>query len=233
MSGLLVSFEGGEGAGKSTQIARLSAWLQEQGQPACVTRQPGGSVYGQRIRELILTPSAELAPGSQEVLSPRAELLLYLADRAHHVDAIIRPALAAGKVVLCDRYADSTLAYQGYGRGLDLDELRRLNASATGGLMPQLTIWFDLSPSAGRARIASRAALDRLEQESHAFHERVHAGYAALAAAEPERWHRLNAAESEETLQQHLRQLLLTRLAIQPEPDDRADFPTPTHANPR
>lgn len=191
MSGLFISFEGGEGAGKSTQIAALENWLRSLGHQVLVTRQPGGTAYGKRIRELILTPN------DQETLSARAELFLYLADRAHHVDTVIRPALEAGRIVLCDRYADSTLAYQGYGRQLDLAELKTLNALATNRLQPRLTIWFDIEPQAGRERILGRASLDRLETESLAFHQRVREGYAALAQQEPERWLRLDAAQSE------------------------------------
>lgn len=186
--GLFISFEGGEGAGKSTQIERLAAWLEAQGQQVVLTRQPGGTSYGQRIRKLILTPQ------SGEQLSARAELFLYLADRAQHVDSVIRPALAAGQVVICDRYTDSTLAYQGYGRQLDLDDLRELNLKATAGLIPDLTFWLDLNPLEGQARIQKRAALDRLELEQASFHERVYAGYQAMAQQEPQRWARIPAS---------------------------------------
>lgn len=185
---MFLSFEGGEGAGKSTQIQALSAWLREQGQQVLVTRQPGGTEYGQRIRHLIL----EHHP--TELLSPRAELFLYLADRAHHVDTVIRPALAAGQIVICDRYADSTLAYQGYARGLDLAELKTLNQLATGGLQPDVTFWLDLDPVLGHERLGDRPGKDRLESEALAFHEKVRAGYAALAAEAPARWQRIDAS---------------------------------------
>lgn len=187
---MFLSFEGGEGAGKSTQIQALSAWLQAEGKPVLVTRQPGGTNYGQRIRHLILDHHPS------EVLSPRAELFLYLADRAHHVDTVIRPALAAGQIVLCDRYADSTLAYQGYGRGLDLKELTTLNHLATGGLQPDLTFWLDLDPALGQERIGERPGKDRLESEALAFHQQVRQGYAALAAEQPQRWQRIDASLS-------------------------------------
>lgn len=187
---MFLSFEGGEGAGKSTQIQSLLVWLQAQGHTVLVTRQPGGTDYGQRIRHLILDHHPS------ELLSPRAELFLYLADRAHHVDTVIRPALAAGQIVICDRYADSTLAYQGFGRGLDLNELKTLNHLATGGLQPDLTFWLDLDPALGHARIGDRPGKDRLESEALAFHQKVRSGYAALAAEEPLRWQRVDASLS-------------------------------------
>jgi dTMP kinase len=188
--GYFFSFEGGEGAGKSTQIAALAEWLRGEGYPILLTREPGGSAHGKRIRTMILEHHPD------EVLSPRAELFLYLADRAHHVETIIRPALEQGKTVLCDRYTDSTLAYQGYGRGLDLNELRALNQAATGGLQPDLTLWLDLDPVIGQTRIGSRTNTDRLERENLAFHQRVRNGYRALSAAEPERWCRIEADEA-------------------------------------
>ncbi|PIQ28503.1 dTMP kinase [bacterium (Candidatus Blackallbacteria) CG17_big_fil_post_rev_8_21_14_2_50_48_46] len=200
--GLFFSFEGGEGAGKSTQIERLAAWLRGQGRTVLMTRQPGGSDYGRRIRSLIL----EHHP--HEVLAPRAELFLYLADRAHHVDSVIRPALERGEVVLCDRYADSTLAYQGYARGLDLAELTTLNRIATGGLQPVQTFWLDLDPVLGHERIGVRASKDRLESEALEFHQRVRAGYAALAEAEPQRWCRIDASGTLDTVYDSLQSQL-------------------------
>lgn len=194
-SGVFVTFEGGEGAGKSTQIQLLAEGLQQAGYEVLLTRQPGGTGYGKRIRDLIL------APAEEEVLSPRAELFLYLADRAHHVDYLVRPALQAGKVVICDRYTDSTLAYQGYGRGLDLEQLQMLNEAATGHLSPQLTFWLDLDPELGRQRIASRGVLDRLESEALHFHQAVQAGYAHLAAQTPQRWFKVDARASVSDIQ--------------------------------
>ena len=200
--GLFISFEGGEGAGKSTQIARLTEKLLEQSLSVLVTRQPGGTDYGRRIRELILTPHAS------EDLSSRAELFLYLADRAHHVDTVIRPALEAGQIVLCDRYTDSTLAYQGYGRQLDIDRLQALNDEATNGLKPDLTFWLDLEPEEGRLRAGARGELDRLEAEAQSFHERVRAGYRQLAQAEPERWRYIDAAGNVEDVSQKIENAL-------------------------
>ena len=207
-AGLFISFEGGEGAGKSTQLGRICKWLEAHGRDVVLTRQPGGTGYGKRIRKLILAPNPE------EQLSARAELFLYLADRAQHVDTVIRPALKAGQIVLCDRYSDSTLAYQGYGRGLDIDELNTLNGLATGQLNPDLTIWLDIDPAAGRERILGRQALDRLEAESLAFHARIRAGYAAMAAAEPQRWRRLDALASEELLFEQIQAVLNDRLPL-------------------
>ena len=193
--GLLITFEGGEGAGKSTQIQLLAEGLQAHGHEVVLTRQPGGTTYGKRIRDLILEPAQE------ETLSSRAELFLYLADRAHHVEYLVGPALSAGKIVICDRYTDSTLAYQGYGRGLDLDQLHMLNAAATDHLVPDLTFWLDLDPRLGRERIAGRGTLDRLESEDLSFHEAVRAGYAALAAQDPERWIQVDARQSVAAIQ--------------------------------
>lgn len=207
MSGRLISFEGGEGAGKSTQVQRVCQWLEADGHAVLVTRQPGGTGYGQRIRQLIL------APNSEESLSAKAELFLYLADRAHHVDTVIQPALAAGKIVLCDRYTDSTLAYQGYGRGLDLNELKTLNHLATTGLEPDLTLWLDIAPALGRERILGRQSLDRLEAESLAFHERVRAGYTSLAQEQPKRWRQLNANQSEDQIFENIQALLSQHFA--------------------
>jgi len=200
--GKLWTFEGGEGSGKSTQVAYLAEQLRQAGYPVLTTRQPGGTVHGQRIRELILTPFAD------DTLSQRAELFLYLADRAHHVDTVIRPALAQGQLVLCDRYTDSTLAYQGYGRGLNLQELKLLNQLATGGLQPDLVIWLDLPVEQGQTRIQARAERDRLEAEALAFHQRVHSGYAALAAENPEHWLHIDAQAAVERVSQVLWQAI-------------------------
>lgn len=202
MNGYFISFEGGEGAGKSTQISYLNEFLTRQGHAVLVTRQPGGTLYGKKIRELILSPD------EHESLSARAELFLYLADRAHHVDTVIRPALEQGQIVICDRYADSTLAYQGYGRQLDLTELKTLNQLATSGLQPALTIWLDIEPMAGRERILGRQALDRLEQEAMSFHHRVREGYLDLSRQEPARWRRLDASQSEAELQSQIQDLV-------------------------
>jgi dTMP kinase len=178
MTGLFVAFEGGEGVGKSTQIALAAGWLRGLGHGVVETREPGGTSLGRELRRLVLDPAGQI--------TPRAEALLYAADRAQHVDTVIRPALEEGKVVLTDRYVDSTLAYQGAGRGLD--DTRTLTAWATGGLLPDLTVLLDLDPRIGLQRAGARAAPDRLEAASLAFHQAVRDGFRALAAQVPERY---------------------------------------------
>jgi dTMP kinase len=179
---LFVTFEGIEGSGKSTHLRQLAGVLRDDGRDVVETREPGGTVLGQALRDLLLAPST--AP-----LEPTAELLLYCADRAQHVAEVIRPALAAGRIVLCDRFSDSTIAYQGYGRGLDLDLVRTLDARARGGLEPDLTFVLDCTPEAGLARVHTRSgAGDRFEQEALAFHQAVRHGFHALAAAAPARY---------------------------------------------
>jgi len=183
MSGLLITFEGGDGSGKSTQIVRLAERLRARGLDVRTFREPGGVApgdAGERIREIVLDPV-------HVELDPRAELLLYAASRAQQVAAHYRPALAEGAVVLCDRYADSSVAYQGYGREvLPVAEVRELNRIATGGLVPDLTLLLDVDAASGLAQATAEGA-DRLEQAGHDFHERVRAGYLAMAVAEPER----------------------------------------------
>ena len=185
MSGFFISFEGPEGAGKSTQARRLAAWFEEQGQPVVLTREPGGTALGARIRDLLLN----------EPMTAEAEYLLYLADRAEHARTVIRPALLAGKVVIADRYQDSSYAYQGFGRGLPLAWMRAAFEGATENLLPDLTFLLDLPPDEGLTRIGG--ARDRLEKEALAFHERVREGFLTLAEAEPERFVVLNARQPE------------------------------------
>jgi dTMP kinase len=184
--GYFISFEGPEGGGKSTQIHRLAAALAEQGHVVWTTREPGGTRVGEMIRPILL--------GSKQAgLSAFTEALLFTAARAQLVDDVIRPRLNRGEVVLCDRYGDSTLAYQGYGRGIELEALRRLQGEATGGLSPDLTLLLDLPVEAGLARIP-RNAQDRLDRETIAFHQRVHAGYREMAAKDPHRWREVDAS---------------------------------------
>lgn len=181
---MFITLEGGEGVGKTTQQALLVERLRQEGHACLCTREPGGTALGKTLRELLL---------HGDPFSPLAELLLYAADRAEHVSKVIAPALAAGQVVVCDRFTDSTLAYQGYGRGLDLEKIRQLNHLATGGLQPHLTLWLDLPPEVGLARVG---LADRLEQEHLEFHRRVYQGFQALAAAEPQRIVRISAQGS-------------------------------------
>jgi dTMP kinase len=205
MPGLFVTFEGGEGSGKSTQLARLAERLRGGGWDPLVTREPGGSPLAEGIRALLLDPAR--APGAV------TEALLMVAARSDLVATVIRPALAAGRVVLCDRYADSTLAYQGGGRGLDAVQLARWNEAATGGLQPDLTLLFDVPPGVGLARRAGAAgAPNRLDLESEAFHARVRARYLELARAEPARFRVLDAALDADTLSAAVWSEVSTRL---------------------
>ncbi|MEU8252925.1 dTMP kinase [Micromonospora inaquosa] len=188
-AGLFVVFEGGEGGGKSTQLAALAERLRGQGRDVVVTREPGATAVGRRIRSLVLDTSGDDAP------SPRAEALLYAADRAHHVATVVRPALVRGGVVISDRYVDSSLAYQGAGRTLPVDEVSWLSSWATGGLKPDLVVLLDVEPHTGLSRVASRnTGTDRLEAESIAFHERVRYAFLDLAAADPKRYLVLDAS---------------------------------------
>lgn len=177
--GIFIAFEGGEGVGKTTQIKRLSAWLQSQGLSVLETFEPGATDLGERLRRIILHGDA---------LSPHAEALLFAADRAHHVDTVVRPALERGEIVLTDRYIDSSLAYQGVGRDLPVEEVRRLSRWATGDLRPDLTVLIDLDPVVGLARASKRSVADRLEQESLDFHRQVRTAFRSLAEASPGRY---------------------------------------------
>ncbi len=194
MTGLFVTFEGGEGSGKSTQVARLAARLRARGFEPVLTREPGGTPLAEGIRALLLDPARHCGPMS--------EALLMEAARADVVTHVVRPALAAGRVVLCDRYDDSTLAYQGGGRGLDAGLLATLNRAATGGLLPDLTLLYDIPPELGLAR-RERAAGDtnRLDREPAEFHARVRRRYLELAATAPERWVVLDAAAGPDELE--------------------------------
>nr|WP_279590914.1 dTMP kinase [Modestobacter marinus] len=218
--GVFIAFEGGEGAGKSTQVRRLQEWLTGEGLVARTTREPGGTALGGKVRALLLDPASA-------GLSPRAEALMYAADRAQHVHDVLRPALDAGEVVITDRFVDSSLAYQGAGRTIPMDDVRSISRWATQGLRPDLTLLLDLPPEVGLARARGRAAADRLESESLDFHQRVRRTFLALAEAEPDRYLVLDARRSPEELAAAIRtrvSVLLEGLPLQQLP---ADVPVP------
>ncbi len=209
MKGKLVVFEGGEGCGKTTQLQCLEAWFAHKidlpfGEIK-TTREPGGSQLCQKIRQVLLTPDRD------EEMQNRTELLLYAADRAQHVDAWLRPWLNDGALVLCDRYTASTIAYQGYGRGLDRTLIDTLNQIATGGLAPDLTLWLDLDPEIGLARAQARGTRDRIEQADLQFHQNVRSGFAALHDAQkktnPGSFIRIDANQSMEDVTKNLIQV--------------------------
>ncbi|MGH8960861.1 MAG: dTMP kinase [Jatrophihabitantaceae bacterium] len=195
--GVFVAFEGGEGSGKSTQVRMLADWLGESGHRVTVTHEPGATEVGTQIRRLVLHDS--------EPLTARAEALLFAADRAHHVDTVIRPALDAGWVVITDRYVDSSLAYQGVGRKLAIDDVRRVSRWATGGLDADLTVLLDLPAEAGLARMRARGAADKLEGESIQFHERVREAFRMLAEADPRRYLVVDATQEPEQIAARVR----------------------------
>ena len=181
MTGVFITFEGGDGAGKTTQIDKLRSWLERQGHTVVVTREPGGTDIGVELRNIVLHHRGFLAP--------RAEALLYAADRAHHIHTVVRPALERGEVVVQDRYFDSSVAYQGAGRVLSEDEVRDLSLWATESLIPQLTVVLDIpSDIARQRRDSDNRVFDRLEAEADDFHERVRQAYHRLADAEPGRF---------------------------------------------
>jgi len=204
---VFITLEGPDGSGKTTQARLLAEWLREQGHEVVLTREPGGTDIGDQIRAVLHDPR-------NTTMDARTEILLYSASRAQHVAQRIRPALAAGKIVISDRYADSTLAYQGYGRGLDLEALRTITGFATGGLTPDLTLCLDIAPREGlQRRRLGGGEWNRLDREALEFHQRVRAGYLELAELEPERWVVIDGARSVEEVQAEIRALVKARLA--------------------
>lgn len=200
VKGRLIVFEGGEGTGKSTQSERLARYLDAE-----LTREPGGSALGEWVRRAVLE-------GSVGDLAPRAELLLLVAARAEHLAERILPALEAGRDVVCDRFSGSTLAYQGYGRGLPLEDVLVASEVATAGLQPDLTILLDLDPATARARRPGRS--DRIEAEGDAFHERVSAGFRTLAAADPDGWAIVDGRGSVDGVEARVRAVVAERLGV-------------------
>jgi len=212
MRGLLITLEGIDGSGKSTQFQMLLSALRQRGFDPLATREPGGTSLGLGMRAVLLA-------NESKNLAPVAELFLMTADRAQHVAEVIRPALNADRIVISDRYIDSTVAFQGYGRGLDLATARLANNLATGGLVPDLTILFDLDPEKAQARLDARATADspggfepgmtRFDEENLEFHARVREGYLSLAATEPDRFRMLDATESVDVTHQQVLSLVL------------------------
>lgn len=208
--GRFITFEGPEGAGKSTHLKCLARRLEAEGITVLCTREPGGTKLGEAVRNILQFDAAGESP------VPRAELLLFLASRAQLVANVIEPALARGEWVLSDRFCDSTFAYQGYGRGMDVDELRAINAFATGGLMPDLTLLLDIPQDESQLRVASRQGpVDRFEQERASFHQRLAEGFRTLAKASPERIQRIDSttpqAETEACIWEKVKGLLQDR----------------------
>lgn len=206
--GIFITLEGPEGAGKTTQVKLLSKQLDAMGVQHIVTRDPGGTPLGKQIRRILLNP--------ENPVHPMAELLLYQADRAQHVSEIIEPSLSKGISVICDRYIDSTMAYQGYGRGIDFQLIEELNLIATLGLKPKMTILFDLDSSQGLARLHP-GGHDRLEREALEFHLKVRQGYLELSKKEPERWRVIDASKPLTTVQNELQRLVFDALKLQEE----------------
>ena len=198
MKGKFIVFEGIDGSGKTTQLKLLGEKLAALGYPVLYTREPGGTRVGELVRDLLLNPQ-------YGELVPRAEALLYAAARAQHVEEIILPALEQGKVVLCDRYIDSSLAYQGFGRGLDLSQLEQINQAATAGLVPDRVLLLDFCPDRGVDRLSrSGRGPDRIEREDQEFHRRVRRGYLTLVALDPQRYRVIDANRSIEEVQRDL-----------------------------
>ena len=206
---MFITFEGPDGSGKTTQIPLLVEFLREQGYPVFQTREPGGTPIGDQIRTV-------LHDLKNKGMHDHTEILLYAASRAQLVAQEIRPRLKAGEIVVCDRYADSTLAYQGYGRGLDLDTLRAILRFATGGLRPDLTLYLDLSAEEGMLRreqaAQSGAEWNRLDAQPMDFHRRVCEGYRALIAEDPSRWVCIRATGAREAIQAQIRAAVMARL---------------------
>jgi len=202
---MFITFEGPEGSGKTTQIPQIEQFLLNAGIPVFCTREPGGTSIGDQIREVLLA-------NKNTEMHPRSEILLFQASRAQLVEQGIKPRLAQGEIVLCDRYADSTIAYQGYGHRVDLVQLHNIVNFATGGLKPDLTLLFDLDVEVGLARRQKDGGVNRLDTFELEFHRRVRAGYHKLAAAEPERWVIVDANQLPELVQAVVCEIIRERL---------------------
>ena len=200
--GLFITFEGTDGVGKTTQIERLSADLKRTGYDVCLTREPGGTPISEQIRDMLLNPD-------HSEMAAITELLLYAASRAQHVSEVIKPALEMGKIVISSRFADATVVYQGYGRGLDLDRINHLNQIATDGVRPDVTFVLDLPVEIGLQRVqSSRGGLDRLEREEIEFHRRLREGYQTIAQQEPQRLKIIDAQANPDQVYAQIRAVL-------------------------
>ena len=199
--GLFITFEGTDGCGKTTQIEMLKDYFEKQGRTVLLTREPGAKGLGTKLREILLNYDGEV--------SPVCESFLFLADRAQHVDTIIKPAVARGEIVLCDRHTDSTVAYQGYGRELDIEQINMLNNIATSGLKPDLTFIFDIDIDTAQKRVGKNK--DRMESAGIEFFKRVRNGYLEIAKQEPERVKVLDGSKSIETIHNELLEILQTK----------------------
>ncbi len=195
--GLFITLEGTDGAGKSTQMKYLKAFFEQKGYGVLLTREPGGTPIGEKIRELILD-------NAHQEMGDKSEALLYAAARAQHVEEVILPGLKEGKVVLCDRFVDSSIVYQGEARNIGTQSIEAINRFATGGLTPDLTLWFDLPPEEGLRRVASAGKADRLEKEALQFHQRVYQGYQSLKNKYP---HRIKAVDGRKTIDEMRREI--------------------------
>jgi dTMP kinase len=205
---MFISFEGPDGSGKSSQIPDLADKLQKAGYEVLLTREPGGTEIGDQVRKVLFDML-------NNAMHPRSETLLFLASRAQLVEEVIRPALAEGKIVLSDRYADSTLAYQGFGHRVDLEQLRSIVHYATGGLKPDLTLLLDVDPGEGLRRRDSGGDWNRLDDYDLEFHERVRAGYHELVVAEPDRWVVIDAAQEPADVAADLHRIIIEQLKKQ------------------
>ena len=202
---MFITFEGPEGSGKSSQLPALASFLERRGYDVVSTREPGGTRIGNQIREILMRMD-------NTELHPRTEILLFQAARAQLIEELILPSLAEGKVILCDRYGDSTLAYQGYGHGLDLDRLKMILEFATSGLKPDLTILLDVDVMVGLKRKKAKEEWNRMDAFELSFHERVRKGYHELVSQEPARWKIVDASQSQEQVQEDIRQIVLDAL---------------------
>ena len=206
---MFITFEGPDGSGKTSQVLPLAEFLRQAGYNVLATREPGGTAIGDRVRAVLLDLH-------NTEMHTRAEILLFQASRAQLVEQVIRPHLAKKGIVLCDRYADSTLAYQGYGYQTDLEQLRAIVRFATGNLTPDLTLLFDLDVEVGLRRRVGGGEWNRLDAHERAFHERVRQGYHKLAEADPQRWVMIDAAQPPDAVQARVREIVLQRLRETP-----------------